>query len=97
MKQTFACLFVLIVGLVSCNPTDSVTISKDRYRALTHDSSINEFSVNGVSYSISRGSDGHQYYMVYIATGGYTGVERPFHLPSCDLCKKYDKAPNWKN
>lgn len=96
MKKALA-LFALIVGLASCDPTDTVTISKNQYRALTHDSSTIELSVNGTSYQITRGSDGHQYYMVYIATGGYTGGYRPFHLPSCDLCKKYDKVPSFKN
>lgn len=95
MKKLLTILFV--VGLFACNDKDTVTITKDQLKALTKDSTDWELKFGDESYPIAKGSDGHDYYFIYIATGAYTGGNRPFHLPSCRLCKKYDKVPSYKN
>lgn len=89
-------LFTLVITIMSCSDSNTITITtKNKLNDLTKDSTVSQLIVNGESYSVVRGNDGHDYYLMYIATGAYTGYDRPFHLPSCDLCKRYDKVPSY--
>lgn len=83
-------LSTFIIGLMSCDDNNKVTITKQQYKVLTHDSIPDVLIVNGEEYPIVKGSDGHQYYLMVIATGAYTAYHRPFHLPSCELCQKLE-------
>lgn len=70
-----------------CGDSDNVTISKREYWALKGDSTAlkypKEFTVNGRTYAVNLGTDGHEYYSMRIATGGYTNEARDFHYPGC--------------
>lgn len=79
--------------MISCSD-NNISISKEEYRKLKSDTTRSvypkTFKVDEAEYNISLGSDGHEYYSMYIATGGYSGHERHFHYPDCVKCIKKD-------
>lgn len=88
-------LSILVALLVSsCN--ESVIISKEEYNKLKGDTVKPEypklFSVNDKDYSISLGSDGHEYYGIYLGIGGYSGETKFFHYADCKKCNLRDSV-----
>ena len=71
---------------------DKVTISRQEYEALLGDSTAlkypKNFTVEDREYQVHLGSDGHEYYTMYLGTGGYLGQDKDFHYPDCELCIK---------
>lgn len=87
MKKLILILFVAAV-VTACHDSKPIVITEDQYKKLYVDSGAPLLMVNNDTYPVYLGSDGHYYYTVYIATGAYTGHERPFHLGGCNTCKK---------
>lgn len=66
---------------------------KTRYKTFPTSSVENYpkfFTVNDQKYEIYLGSDNHEYYGMYIATGAYHGYNRYFHYPDCEKCRRRD-------
>lgn len=81
----------ILLGCTNDENSEKVTISKKEYQVLKGDSSAllypKKFCIGEYCYPIEKGSDKHEYYLVYIATGGYNGDFRPLHYPGCVYCQ----------
>lgn len=85
MKKVLLVALTLFL-LVSCS--DNVELTREEYNKLKGLPAPRSFTVDGRIYDVNTGSDGHEYYYVYIATSGYVGSNRDFHYPGCELCKR---------
>ena len=86
-------IILLFTTMFSCS-NDNITISKGEYWKLKGDTTrsiyLKTFKVDEEEYIISLGSDGHEYYSMYINVTGYISHKRYFHYPDCIKCIKKD-------
>ncbi len=86
-------IILLFTTIISCSD-NNITISKEEYRKLKGDTTrsvyLKTFEVDEEKYIISLGSDGHEYYSMYICVTGYISNKRYFHYPGCIKCIKKD-------
>lgn len=80
MKQLI--ILLLITTFISCG-NGNVSISKEEYNKLKGIPPKRQFKVDGKTYTIFSGSDGHEYYEVWFYNTGY------LHYPGCLLCKSF--------
>lgn len=78
----FKTLTVVLLLLLSACSNDSITISKDKYNQLTG-VIPKSFTVDGKTYLIYTGSDGHDYYKIHTYYH-----DNYLHHSGCPLCNK---------
>jgi hypothetical protein len=87
-------IILLFITMISCSNDNNITISKEEYRKLKGDTTRSgypkTFKVDEEEYIIAVGSDGHEYYSMYINVTGYIAHKRYFHYPGCIKCIKKD-------
>lgn len=96
-------LFISTIFIFGCNSSEEkVVIPLSEYRSLKGDT-LNKpeypkvFTVNNVTYNVYLGSDGHEYYEMYLGVGGNRGTERHFHYPNCKLCHEKKSYDNYED
>lgn len=91
MKAILVVIFALAIFEASCgNPDPKITgVSVENTNPQIP---IPMFGVNGKTYPIQIGSDGHNYYFLEVGVGGYCSRMYPFHYPGCKLCESKDST-----
>ncbi len=84
-------LLIVTIFLTSCSNKKGIVITKDNYKTLINNSNPAALVVNDIVYPVRIGSDGHYYYLVYIAVGANLAYDRPLHLGGCPTCKNQSK------